>query len=200
MKNTMKKTMKNTIIFLMGVSWSGKWTLMPKILDSYKNLSKIQSYVSRPMRDWEINGDKYFFISDQEFKEAIQNDEFLEYALVHKKYYYGTKIKEVQNKIDQGLIPIKELDILWLEKIKELDTLWKLSFDYLSIFLDIPEKIMIERINSRQEMPEEEIKRRITSASIEREKAKDICDYVIDASGSIEENLEKINKILREII
>jgi dephospho-CoA kinase len=47
---------------------------------------------------------------------------------------------------------------------------------------------------------QEEIDRRIGSAHIERIKAKEICDYIVDASGTIQENLKNINVILKQII
>gem|GEM_PF-2182246 len=51
------------------------------------------------MRPGEIDGDIYHFISSEQFKKSIANDEFLEYEIVHKVAYYGTKKSDV----DTGL-------------------------------------------------------------------------------------------------
>jgi dephospho-CoA kinase len=72
--------------------------------------------------------------------------------------------------------------------------------DYISIFLTLPDDIMIERIKLRGNVTQEEIDRRITSAHTERIKAKELCDYIVDASGTIKENLKNINNILKQII
>ncbi len=82
---------ENTILFIMGVSGSGKSTLLEWLFATYQNLVKVQSYTSRDPRPGEVNGDKYYFISTEEFKRGINDNEFLEYAILHHKNYYGTK-------------------------------------------------------------------------------------------------------------
>jgi len=58
----------------------------------------------------------------------------------------------------------------------------------------------VERIKFRGSVFQEEIDRRVASAQVERVRAKKICDYVIDASGTVKENLKKINEILQKLI
>jgi len=53
------------------------------------------------MRPNEKNGRKYRHISDVDFEKMIKNSEFLEYALVHNKYFYGTRISEVKKAFDK---------------------------------------------------------------------------------------------------
>jgi guanylate kinase len=48
------------------------------------------------MRSDEKNGRKYWHISQEDFEKSIDNNEFLEYAIVHAKHYYGTKISEIE--------------------------------------------------------------------------------------------------------
>ncbi len=189
----MKTIAENTILFIMGVSGSGKSTLLEGLFSTYKNLAKVQSYTSRPPRMWEVNGDKYNFISVEEFKRGIVNDEFLEYALVHQKHYYWTKKQSIRAKIDMGLIPVKEIDMIGLEKLKREENP---QFNYFSIFLDVPEEVMVHRIKTRWGMDYEELQRRLESSYKERESAKDLCDFVIDASGNEAETLEQVCRII----
>ncbi|PID34618.1 MAG: guanylate kinase [candidate division SR1 bacterium] len=188
-----KLNMENTILFIMGVSGSGKSTLLDGLFSTYKNLAKVQSYTSRPQRMGEVDGDKYNFISVDEFKRGIINNEFLEYALVHQKHYYGTKKQDIRNKLDVGLVPVKEIDMQGLEKLKREDAP---VFNYFSIFLDVPEEVMIQRIKMRGEMLDEELNRRIASSYKEREKAKEYCDAIIDASGGKSQVIEQVYHII----
>ncbi len=185
--------MENTILFIMGVSGSGKTTLLEGLFATYQNFAKVQSYTSRPLRMGEKNGEKYFFISTDEFKRAIVQNEFLEYALVHQKHYYGTKIKDIEDKLRAGLVPVKEIDMQGLEKLKREENP---PFKYFSIFLDVPEDLMLHRIKLRGTMDYEEIQRRMHSSYQEREKAKELCSSVIDASGNKSEVLEQVCHII----
>jgi guanylate kinase len=65
--------MDKKIIFLMGVSGSGKTTLTTELLKTYSNLILVPSYTTRPMRENERNGRKYWHISDEKFQEMIKN-------------------------------------------------------------------------------------------------------------------------------
>ncbi len=188
--------MNKKLILLMWVSGSGKTTLMTELLQTHSQLVLVPSYTTRPMRPNEKNGRKYWHISDQDFKKMIDNWEFLEYALVHNKYLYWTRISEIGKAFDKWMIPITELDMNWLEKIIKDG---KIN-DCISIFLDLPDDIMMERIKLRWSVIQEEIDRRVVSAHLERVKAKKLCDYVVDASGKVKENLKRINNILKEIL
>jgi len=180
----------------MWVSGSGKTTILTELLQTHSQLVLVPSYTTRPMRPNEKNGRKYWYMSEIEFNDMIQKWEFMEYALVHNKYHYWTRISEVKKSFDKWLIPITEIDMNWLEKVLK-DNKW---IDCVSIFLTLPDDIMIERIKLRGNVIQEEIDRRVASAHIERVKAKELCDYIVDANGTIKENLKNINNILKQII
>jgi len=180
----------------MWVSGSGKTTLMTELLQTHSQLVLVPSYTTRPMRPNEKNGRKYWHITQSDFQKMIDNWEFLEYALVHNKYLYWTRLSEIKKAFQKWLFPITELDMNWLEKIKK-DNNW---IKYTSVFLNLLDDKMIERISLRWSVGEEEIDRRVLSAQSERIKAKELCDYIIDASGTVKENLKNINNILKSII
>ncbi len=92
-----------------------------------------------------------------------------------------------------GLIPVKEIDMIGLEKLKREE---HPQFNYFSIFLDVPEEVMVNRINSRAAMDYEEVQRRVESSYKEREKAKELCDFIIDATGNEAESLAQVIHIL----
>ncbi|HRX64083.1 MAG TPA: hypothetical protein P5060_03205 [Candidatus Absconditabacterales bacterium] len=188
--------MKDKLILMMGVSGSGKTTLLTELLQTHSQLILVPSYTTRPMRKNEKNGRKYWHISPEEFQKFIDNGEFLEYALVHQKYYYGTKISEIQKAFGKGLTPITELDMHGLEKIKKDNK----GIDYVSIFLDLSDDVMLDRIKMRGGIDQEEIDRRLASAQHERKLAKNYCDYVLDTDNTLLQNIQNINKLVKKIL
>jgi guanylate kinase len=81
---------------VLGTSGAGKGTLRKNLENAeIEGLEFIKSNVTRKMREGEVNGDVYNFISEEDFKEKIENDEFLEYEYVHNYAYYGTKLSDV---------------------------------------------------------------------------------------------------------
>lgn len=188
--------MKNKLILLMWVSGSGKTTLLTELLQTHSQLVLVPSYTTRPIRPNEKNGRKYWHVDEKAFNDMIEHSEFMEYALVHNKYNYWTKTSEVKKAFDKWMVPITEVDMNWLEKIKK-DSKW---IDFVSIFLDLPAEIMMERINLRWSVTQEEIDRRINSAKTERVKAKEICDYIMSTDDTIKNNLKNINQIIKKIL
>jgi len=83
------------VLVLSGPSGAGKSSLINKIFseigDSYFSIST----TTRSMREGEKEGVGYFFVSEEEFQQDIQEDLFLEYALVHG-HHYGTSLKPVR--------------------------------------------------------------------------------------------------------
>lgn len=188
--------MKDKLILLMWVSGSGKTTLLTELLQTHSQLILVPSYTTRPMRSNEKNGRKYWHISEKEFQKSIDNGEFLEYALVHQKNHYGTKISEIKKAFEKWLVPITELDMHGLEKIRK-DDKW---IKYVSVFLDLPDGVMVERIKTRWGIDQEEINRRLASAQRERKLAKDYCDYVLDTDNTLLQNIQNINKLVKKIL
>ena len=149
------------------------------------------------MRPWEINGDMYNFISEEEFKDSIEADEFLEYAFVHQAAYYGTKKADVLDGIAAGNTIIKEVDMAWLEEIQK--NFPDLRESYTSIFLDVPEDTMIERnLERNPNTPQEEIDKRIHSLKNEKAKASELCDYIVDATQTPEKVMEGVLEIMKK--
>lgn len=182
------------VVFLTGVSGAGKTTMMDLLL-SNPQFEKVCSVTTRAPRAWEVNGDQYVFVSTQEFEQLIAEGKLLEYAFVHQTSYYGTRLDWLQESISHGTSPIKNIDPIGMEIIEKEG---KLDGQYVCIFMDVPDKIMRERILHRQsDMPEEEIQKRLTSAQNERAimQRLRVC-HVLDATGTVEEVYDQIKQIL----
>jgi len=188
--------MNKKIVFICWVSWSWKWTVVNALLQTNK-FKYFPSYVTRDPRPWEKNWERYHFISNDEFKKSLANKEFIEYNLVHNQNkYYGTK-NDIIEWLKWDQTPIKEVDMIWLQKIVEW---WKLKNKFISIFLDVSEKTMIERIHKRwAPISDEELKKRLISAKKEKEIANKICDYVLNIDwGTEAENIKKVFNVLKK--
>jgi len=188
--------MKDKLILLMWVSGSGKTTLMTELLQAHSRLMLVPSYTTRPMRPNEKNGRKYWHVSRGEFQKSIDNNEFLEYATVHATNYYGTKISEIEKAYAAWLVPITEVDMHWLEKIKKDNK----GIEYISVFLNLDDDFMVERIKKRGGSDQEEIDRRVVSAQEERIKAKNLCDHVLDTNFDLTTNIKNLNTLIKKIL
>jgi len=186
---------KGHIYFIMWISGSGKWTLIENLKNqNIKWLYFLKSYVTRPMRTWEIDWNIYNFISNQEFQNSINKNEFLEYEYVHNLNYYWTKYSDtVENWIDKWKKVLKEIEIQGLKNI--FKNYPGLKNNITSIFLDISEKILEKRINLRWEnMSKEELQNRKNSLINEKVESKKHCDYIINTWN------KKPDEVLKEVL
>ncbi len=101
---------RGSLIILSGPSGAGKGTIYHELLKNNPNLRISISMTTRKPREGETNGVEYFFVTEEEFKKEIENDSFLEYAVVHGNYY-GTLKREVERDLDDGYDVILEIDI-----------------------------------------------------------------------------------------
>lgn len=191
--------MKGHIFFILGVSWAWKGTLIQNIKNLHlENIHIPLSYKTRSLRENEVNGVDAWFISRSDFFAWVQAWLFLEYALVHDLDYYGTKYEDVIDKwVNLGKTVIKELDILWLQELRNLRP--DLDSFYTTIFLNIPEHVLKQRIEKRGAfMSDDELQKRLTSALFEEEQARVLCDYMIDATQTPETVLDEVLKIIKK--
>ena len=109
---------KGIVVVVSGFSGAGKGTLMKELLKCYDNYALSISATTRNPRPGEENGREYFFVSKDEFEKLIAEDGLIEYAN-YVGNYYGTPKKFVEEKIDQGLDVILEIEIQGALQIKK---------------------------------------------------------------------------------
>ena len=112
--------MINRLIALTGKSASGKTTLAKMLTENFR-YDKVITYTTRPMRDNETNGVDYFFVTEEEFYDMVQNDRFVEYQeykVDKETWRYGTEKNELYNHRDAviivevfGLLELKKMDL-----------------------------------------------------------------------------------------
>ena len=179
--------MRGKLIIVSGPSGSGKSTVT-KIVKDKLNIPLSISATTRNPRDGEIDGKDYFFLSKEEFKNKIANDEFYEYAEVHGNYY-GTLKKTVEENLDKGLNVILEIDVQGALIVKEKKK------DAVLVFFRTKDMAILEkRLRDRKTDSEEVIQTRLKNAETEL-KYEDKYNYTI-----INENLDNSIQELINII
>jgi guanylate kinase len=146
------------VFIVSGPSGSGKSTLVKKILELPRTMLSV-SCTTRAPRKTENDGRWYNFISEAEFQQMIGRGEFLEYAQVFGKNWYGTPRKWLEEAVEQRKDLVLEIDVQGALQVKQ-----KLP-DAVAIFVLAPSRLDIEkRIRERGQDSEDEIRRRLERA------------------------------------
>jgi guanylate kinase len=181
--------MVKSIIF-SAPSGSGKTTIVKYILQNFPSIQFSISVTTRQIRPGETNGKDYHFISVEEFKSKIENDEFIEYEEVYPGLFYGTLKSEVQKIWNDGGIVIYDMDVVGGVNLKK-----QFGQESLSFFVKVPTiEELEERLRSRGTESEEKIQMRISKAKSEMEYENQF-DIIL-----VNSNLENTLKITEEII
>ena len=106
------------LLVIAGPTAVGKGTVVRQILKEQENIALSVSATTRSPRQGEVDGESYFFLTDQEFDDLIAAGQMLEYATVHKTHRYGTPRQPVQLALEQGQDVLLEIDIQGARQVK----------------------------------------------------------------------------------
>ena len=134
---------KGDLIIISGTTCAGKGTVIKKLLANHNDIVLSTSYTSRPKRESEVDGVDYYFVSKEEFERKIKNNDFLEYAQVQYRAYYGTPKKEVLDLLDSGKDVILEIDVQGAKQIKDLYPSTILIFIMAPSMREVKRRIMM---------------------------------------------------------
>ena len=146
------------VLIVSGPSGSGKSTLVQKILEVPGTMLAVSSTTRAP-RKTESNGKWYNFVSDADFQQMVRRGEFLEYAQVFGKNWYGTPLKSLAEALEQNKDLVLEIDVQGALQVKQ-----KLP-GAVAVFVMPPSGADLElRIRERGLDSEDEIRRRLERA------------------------------------
>ena len=178
------------LIIISAPSGSGKSTIINYLISKGLPLGFSISATSRVPRGTEKNGVEYYFLTPDEFRQKIQNDEFLEYEEVYKDKFYGTLKSEVDRIADSGKTAVFDVDVKGGVNIKKF-----YGERALSVFIQPPSIAELRaRLEGRGTDAPEVINDRIKRAEFELSYA-DKFDHVI-----INDDLQKAEKEAYELI
>ena len=179
------------LFIITGPSGVGKDAILNLMKKQYTSNHYVVTVTTRSKRDNEINGKDYVFVTNQQFQQTINSDEFLEWAIV-----YNNKYGVPKNQVEQALSENKNVVIK--TDVQGAKTIKKIMNEAKTIFLNPPDiSKLAEHLNSRMSESKESFRLRMETALIEIESRNEF-DYVINnQEGKIEQTLEEINHIIQ---
>lgn len=176
------------ILVISGPSGAGKSSLLNEIINDIGECYFSISTTTRKIRDGEIDGVHYHFVDEEEFKRDIQEEFFLEYAVVHGNYY-GTSIKPVREALKAGKLVIFDIDVQGNATIAK-----RLGDITTSVFISPPTLSELKRrLEARSTDAQDVIKRRVEMAKREIQRISEY-DFLV-----VNDDLKEAAKILKTI-
>jgi guanylate kinase len=175
-KKLANKILTGKLVIISAPSGAGKTTIVKHLLDSRLNLSFSVSATTRTPRGNETDGKDYFFLSVQEFKKRIENDEFVEWEEVYKDHYYGTLKSEMERIWADGKHVLFDVDVNGGISLKK-----KFGTKSIAIFIMPPSVEELEnRLVKRATDTPEKIRIRIEKANEELKLANQFDSVIVN--------------------
>jgi len=151
------------IIIITAPSGAGKTSITHYLLKRFPKLTFSVSAATRPQRSYEENGKDYYFITVDEFKRRIQNQEFVEWEMVYEGKYYGTLKSEMQRIWRENQVPVLDIDVKGAIHVQQ-----QYPNQSLSIFIEPPSVDELKRrLESRGTETAETLQSRLNKAAFE---------------------------------
>lgn len=169
-------------------SGAGKTTLIKKLLATDDRFTFSVSTTTRPRRPGELDGQSYYFASVDEFRQKIEKNEFIEWAIVHRNYY-GTTKKEVDRLGLMGKIPIFDVDVQGARQLKK-----KIEGSVFVFIVPPSLEVLRERLKKRETESREERDLRLENALQELGEY-GLYDYIV-VNDSLDRALRELQAII----
>jgi len=182
------------MIVVSAPSGAGKTTIVRHLLNTFPQLGFSVSVTSRPIREGEMNGREYYFVSSEEFQSMIGEGKLLEWQEVYPGSYYGTQVSEVDRITNSGQFPVFDLDVVGGLNIK------KMYGDMaLAVFIRPPSFQVLEaRLRARATDSEQSLIKRLEKVKWELTFEKDFdCTIIND---QLEVALTEAEQLVRDFI
>jgi len=180
---------KNTLIVMLGGRGSGKTTLLNKLLTE-TNITKLVTHTTRNIRDDEVDGIDYHFVTKKEFKNLKK----IEYSKYHNNYK-GLSYKEYENNLINS---DNKAAIVTLDRNGVKSVINKLDCNIVVVYIDAPLEDIRGRLIDRYgpEKAKEELKQSIEEKEYNNDK---LADYVIyNRNGKLEKSYKKLKNIIKK--
>lgn len=185
-------TREGNIFVVSAPSGAGKTTIVKNILGSLPELAFLVSVTTRGKRENETDGVDYHFIREGEFLKKIEKNEFVEWEKFYD-YYYGTPKGFIEEKINNGVSVLLEVDVKGALSIKAIYP------EAILIYISPPSfEVLIERLKNRKTEDENDLKKRIERAKMELS-LKGKFDYLVE-NKDLNNAVSEVKNIIRRII
>ena len=186
---------KGKALIFSAPSGAGKTTIVRHLIKTNPNIGFSISASTRDKRGrTEEHGKDYYFLTPDEFRNKINNEEFIEWEEVYPGNFYGTLKSEIQRIWDSGKTVIFDVDVKGGLKLKEY-----FGENALAVFVRIPSlSILEQRLRERATDSEDSISRRLFKAEFEMGFA-DKFDVIL-VNEELEDTLEKAEQMVSEFM
>jgi len=182
------------MIIFSAPSGAGKTTIVKYLMEGSLPVEFSISATSRKKRNNEVHGKDYYFLQPAEFREKIEQDEFIEWEEVYPETYYGTLKSEIERIWQNGNHVIFDVDVQG-----GLNLMKKFPGNTLSIFVKPPSiEELKKRLEKRSTDPPEKIKERVAKAAYELNYSKEFDRVLIN--DELDHALKEAKSILENFI
>ena len=180
---------RGTYILVVGPTGSGKNTLINAAREAVPGLAFAVSATTRPMREGEVDGVNYHYLTREEFMRRVEADEFLEWA-EYGGNCYGTLRSEIETALEAGNLILSDIEVQGVRLIRE-----KLPRDeYAVIYVDAGAwETLVPRILARGHMSAEDLEKR-------HQRYLDEASFMPEADYVVENHDGKLNEAIQEFI
>jgi len=188
----MADSKKGLLVIISSPSGGGKDSVMNAVLKTIPNSARLITTTSRIPRPDQKDGVDYHFITPENFKEKIENNEFVEYNF-YADNYYGVEKKELEKTLENHDLVLTQIEVNGKHNFD------KQGIPHISIFL-LPESIetLQKRVEKRGGISPELIKERMDTAKSEIKKSSDYDYKVVNYEGKLKETIKKITEIIKK--
>jgi guanylate kinase len=167
-------SLPNKLILFCGPSGSGKTTVVHALLKKHPKFVFSISATTRPRRQNEVNAKDYFFLSEEEFRDKIAKEEFLEWEEVYPGRFYGTLKTQVHHQLEMGNVVLFDVDVKGGLSIKKY-----FAKQLLDVFIMPPSLTALkQRLVARESETAESLEKRLSKSGLEMSFA-DKFSYII---------------------
>ncbi|MRI62697.1 guanylate kinase [Ornithobacterium rhinotracheale] len=182
------------LIIFSAPSGAGKTTLVKHLLKTRNDLAFSISCATRAPRKGEVDGVDYYFLTPEEFKQKVANNEFVEWEEVYENHCYGTLKSEIERIWNAGKNVVFDIDVQGGINLKK-----QFGGKALSIFVQPPSvETLAQRLRDRNTDSPEKLEMRIAKATKELEFAKDFDTILVN--DDLEVAKKEVNEIVENFI
>jgi len=182
------------MIIVSAPSGAGKTTIVKHLLKTFPQLGFSVSATSRKMREGEMDGREYYFLSSEDFRRMIEQEKLLEWQEVYPGSYYGTQVSEVERISSNGQFPVFDVDVVGGLNIKKM-----FGEKALAIFIRPPSyEILESRLRSRATDSEESLQKRLNKVKWELTFEKDFDCVIIN--DKLENALQEAELLVKDFL
>lgn len=186
--------MNGKVIIVSAPSGAGKTSIVKHVLQFLPELRFSTSATTRDIREGEVNGKDYHFLTVDEFKDGIDRDNFLEWEEVYHNQFYGTLKSEIRRIWDEGKVVIFDVDVKGGLNIKKY-----FGDKALAIFVEPPSVQELEnRLRKRGTETDESLRKRMEKAEYELSFAPQFDKVILN--DNLDDAREEMLQTIREFL